>query len=178
MFSIHPKSKKKLNQQVRNKNSLSYADIMKSSNNLTTSNSFEILQDEDDNSFDVQQDFVYNPPKKRKKNSTNSPQFSNVLYEPQPSTSYNKHFPLLSESSSKNIPGFQKISSDDSVNKKEQNSNDNSTNNILKTLEELVDFLDFSDFWKKIIKKILPFLASLLEKLNSFGPLIASLFSF
>lgn len=95
-----------------------------------------------------------------------------------------KNFPPLGPSN--NIPGFQRVDSTHSTNKNDQNSNniDSDKNNesynqsILNILEEIVDFLGLSDFWKKIIKLILPLLASLLDKLNSFVPLISSLFSF
>lgn len=98
--------------------------------------------------------------------------------------SFDKNFPCLIPSTSNTIPGFQRVEFDPpnndfnaNTNSSDENKNCKDDNSMLGILEELVELLGFSDFWKKIIKMILPFLVSILDKLNSFGPIIASLFS-
>uniref|UniRef100_A0A1W7R614 Putative i ele4g aae n=1 Tax=Aedes albopictus TaxID=7160 RepID=A0A1W7R614_AEDAL len=179
--SVYKSKQAKLNQKLKNKNQTSYSEILKSSDDFSDPNIFDNL------SVDVQDDstnaneFIYKPPIKRKK-VTNLDKKSNFSF--QPTTSFDKHFPRLN-SSQRTIPGFQKIDDEPSTSKKSANINDTSENathnndksSILVILEELVELLGFSNFWKSLIKKILPFLANLFEKLNSFGPIIASFFS-
>jgi hypothetical protein len=184
---VYIENQLKLNQKIKNKNLLSYADITKPLDNITASNTFAILPDDDvDNINENQNNFSYIPPIKRKRTPNKSSKTIHIVSEPQPSTSFNRNFPPLNDSNPpKVIPGFQKIDSNHSLNNNDESSNifsgkkaNESTNNsILSILEEIINFLNFNDFWKKIIKMLLPFLASLLEKLNSFGPLIVSLFS-
>lgn len=184
--SVYIDHQKQFNLKIKNKNKLSYSQIVKSSDNITSDNIFAPLSHDVD-SQDSNGDnniFVYKPPIKRKRNSKKS-NTNDGSSNPQPSTSYDVNFPPMNiPNSPRNIPGFQKDSFTFSENKNNQNTNDSSQNNgntndsnsILNILEDLVEFLGINDFWKKLIKKLLPFLATFLEKLNSFGPLISSLF--
>lgn len=144
---------------------------------------YETLSECENDEFDeTSNQFVYKPPTKRKRNNLLSNK-NNVNCDPCPSTSSKKHFPSL-KTPSQTIPGFQRVDIDEPLpnnndnNNNSSNSIDNNEGSILNILEQIIDVLGFSEFWKNLIKKCLPFFASLFEKLNSFGPLIASLFSF
>lgn len=177
--SVYISNQKQLNQKLKNKNQFSYSQILKSSGNFCDPNIFDNLAvDEQDDSFNSNE-FIYKPPTKRKK-IVNSNKIPSANFSSQPTQSFDKHFPRLN-SSPRIIPGFQKVDSPPSNNNNNTNVNESSNaenkSSILSILEELVELLGFSEFWKSLIKKILPFLASLFEKLNSFGPLIASFFA-
>lgn len=177
--SVYITHQQRLNQKIKNKNKLSYSEVMQTTPSVSTANMFtplaDVVVEEDQN---AQNNYVYKPPIKRKKTFKSSINFDDHL-NPQASTSYESHFPpLKSPMSPRIIPGFQKIDPENST-KSNPNNNDNSDsgNSILSILEDFVEILGLSDFWKTLIKKILPFLVSILEKLNSFGPLISALFS-
>lgn len=181
---IYKANQEKLNKKIKHKNRSSYAEILKSSEDALSPNPFAVLSNDQDTEQPNNSNFVYHPPIKRKRTQKTSPSGLPIDPEPQPSTSYNMNFPsFTSFNPSKPVPGFKKecsrnVNDNFSNNISGEKSNENSDISILSILEEIVDFLGLSDFWRKIIKKILPFVATLLDKLNSFGPLIASLFSF
>lgn len=175
--SVHIAHQQKFNQSIKNKSKLSYSDVTKSTENFSSPYIFVPLSSIDDNDLNHEENnFIYKPPSKRKRIHK-----SYQNHDPQPSTSFDINFPPLSKTkSSQNIPGFKtdneytKNNNDDTNN---TNSSNKSENSILSILEDILEFLGLSDFWKKIIKEFLPFLASILEKLNSFGPLISSFFA-
>lgn len=181
--SVFISNQQKFNQQLKNKNRLSYSEVIKSSDNFISLNTFEpLLKVEDENVNEINDNFVYKPPSKRKRNHS-SPKRQDYSCDPQPSTSYDNNFPHLVPPSN-SIPNSQNNIHNSFRNNYDQtntntnlHSNECNDNSVLSILEDLIELLGLSDFWKNIIKKCLPFLASILEKINSFWPLISSFFS-
>lgn len=177
---VYIENQSKMNQKLKNRNKFSYSEILKNSSNIAAPNIFESLTDDEEDDCVYTENFIYKPPTKRKRVQKTNINIDESSLNPK-AASFQQNFPCLSSSKPRIIPGFQRSNSDppnsnENVNDN-QNSNNSNNSSILGILEDLVDLLGFNDFWKKIIKMILPFLASLLDKLNSFGPIIASLFS-